>query len=545
MADDTEESAETEEVSANSDMGSVGNVDEQTANVAGLDMLALSHASRAGGGSDLLNRYMVARNAGMAFGGDRDYYEVLGYDRDPDAEEYLTKYLRNDIARRIVDAPVEAAWREPPNIVDDADAGSDEEAETDFEEAVEYLFEGHRLLHYLKRADKVTGIGEYGLLFLGLAPEGSDGGRSGPDALDDDATAGSYTSVLDTRNDDRPDALAYLSTFSQARVTSIHEVSDPTNPRYGMPELYEIKFTNPGGVGRSEDVHHSRVIHIAEGLLENEVFGRPRLEPVLNRLEDLEKVLGGSAEMFWRGADRKLQLDYRGEGAPNDSDELEQRAREMNHGIENVLPTTNVDINEIGGQEVDPTGIVEQELKHIAGTVGIPLRMLTGSERGELASTQDRATFYERIRERQEQFCEPMILRPLLDRLIRLGILPEPRGGSYTVEWPDLFSLNELEQAELQAQQAQAIKRAAPMGDPAQLATVPEIRENVFGWSPERGSEVSDTSGRAAPPEESAPEDDGPPEEETDEEREAFEEVMGEGQAAWAEEELAALGSGE
>jgi hypothetical protein len=436
--------------------------------------------------SDAVTRKLIARRAGLSFDRQRDYYGVLGYERTPLAEDYYVKYLRNDIARTIVDKPAKASWKERPHIIDDENEGGDDEDVTDFERAVSRLFDEHRLLHYLERADKATGIGEYGLLLLGL--------RDGEDVdLDEKAEPDDYDSLLDTEDASENDDLAYLATFTQASVTNINIERDPTKPRYGLPEKYQIQFES-GDTRTTKTVHHSRVIHIAENLLENEVFGRPRLEPVLNRLEDLEKVLGGSAEMFWRGADRKLQMNYTGDGKPRDSDTLQTRAEELTHGLRNVLPTSNVDINEIGGEDVDPSGIVKQELKHIAGAVGIPLRMLTGSERGELASTQDRATFYEGIAQRREQFCEPKILRPTLDKLIRYGILPKPEGGTYTVEWTPLFELNELERAELMSQKAKAIKASSPMGDPAQIATVPELRSEIFDWKPERGSEVDEVS---------------------------------------------------
>lgn len=512
---------ETDDRAATGAVSNLGGVPRPAANTVGATDLAMLGHALATEDSTLLQRYAVARNAGQAFAGDRDYYEVLGYDRDPDPEDYYATYLRNDIARRIVDAEPNASWRERPDVVDDAEVGPEDEAETEFEQAVEYLFDEHRLLHYLERADTVSGIGEYGVILLGLA-ETTEGDDDPSLDLNQPATDGDYRSLLDTKDEDGADDLAYLATFSQARVVDIETVDDPTNPRYGLPESYDIEFET-ADTASTKTVHYTRVVHIAEDLLENEVFGRPRLEAVYNRLKDLEKVLGGSAEMFWRGADRKFQLNYTGEGRVGDGDELEEQAEEMIHGLRNVMRTQNTELNAIEGEDVDPTGVVEQELKHVAGTVGIPLRILTGSERGELASTQDRATFYERIRERRERFCEPQILRPLLDRLITLGLLPAPSGESYTVEWPDLFSLNALEQAELRAQDAKALKQAAPMGNPGQLATVPEIREQVFGWDGERGSEVSSDT----------PEGDTPPEDTdadiTDEDatdREAFEDVL-------------------
>lgn len=468
------------------------------------DMALLGHALSTGD-ENLLKRYQVARYAGMSFGGDRDYYETLGYDRDPDPEEYLAKYLRNGIARNIVNAPAATSWRVRPHVVDDADEGDETDAETEFEQGVKSLFEDYRLLHYLKRWDKALGLGEYGLLFLGTR-EPVDEDERQPD-LDTALESGSLDPIqTDTTGEGDDGGLAYLATFTQNRVEDIDMVDDPRDPRYGLPEYYDLEFVSDG-IERTERVHYTRVLHAAEGLLENEVFGRPRLQAVLNRLEDLEKVVGGSAEMFWRGAKRTLHLNYTGDGSPQDAEDLREQAEQYAHDMRDVLKTSNVEAQDLGGDAPDPSGNVEQLLKLIAGGTEprIPVRMLVGSERGELASTQDRAEWLSRITERQEQFCEPMLLRPLLDRLVEIGVLPEPRGGGYAVEWPDLFELTELERAELRSKQAQALKNAGSQSSRA-IATPAEIRERVFDWDPERGSEMTGTDAEVR---ESEAEDEG------------------------------------
>ena len=452
----------------------------------------LGHALTSGD-SDLMRRYAVARYAGLQYGGDRDLYDVLGYDRDPDPKDYYAKYLRNDIARTVVQAPASTAWRVRPNVVDDANEGTEDEDTTAFEQAVEFLFDEFQLLHYLERWDVATGLGEYGVLFLGLREDGDDlPDLSDPVGGDDpnDASSVDLGEVdPDGRGEDAQGGFAYLSVFTQAHVEDIDVVQEPAHPRYGLPHRYQLEFET-GDSSRTEWVHHSRVLHAAEDLLENEVFGTPRMKPVYNRIMDLEKVVGGSAEMFWRGARRELHLNYTGDGSPQDKEDLQEQAEEYTHNLRNVLRTSNVEAEDLGGEDVDPSGLVEQLLKLIAGETGIPVRILTGSERGELASTQDRATWLGRVGERQEQFCAPMLLRPLLDRLLDLGVLPEPQGGTYSVEWPDLFELNELEQAELRKTNAQALKEATG-GSPFEVADPPEVREGVLGWDPERGGETT------------------------------------------------------
>ena len=462
--------------------------------------------------SPLTSRMQAAQRAGLSFDGERDLYDTLGYDRSPDTTDFRAMYQRSDIARTIVNAPVAASWRKRPHI-SDTDGETDGDAETEFERAVEMLFEHHRLLNYLQRADIAASLGQYGLLFIGFATtsDGADDLASEPDD--------SLPPLTETTGRGTDDALGYFSVFAQDSITDIETVETLTSARYGLPEHYDIQFQTSDR-GSSETVHHTRVVHIAEELLESEVYGTPELLPVYNRIKDIQKVVGASSEMYYRGADRKLHLDYQGDGRPSDAERLQQESDELVHGLRDTLRTSNVELNRIGGESTDPSGIVENLLKLVSGETGIPLRMLTGSERGELASTQDRATFFERITERREQFCEPGILRPLLDRLIEYGVLPTPQDGSYTIEWPSLFELNDLERSELQKQRSTALKNAAPGGDPGQLATAGEIREQIFGWSPERGSETTTPD-----PERREADAEGDPGEETDLEREAFDEL--------------------
>ena len=105
----------------------------------------------------------------------------------------------------------------------------------------------------------------------------------------------------------------------------------------------------------------------------------------------------------------------------------------------------------------DPENIVDTELKLISGASNIPVRILTGSERGELASSQDENNWNHRVDERRLDFAEPLILRAFIDRLIDFGILPRPKNGLYTVTWPDLDALSEKEQAEIAKSKTEAI----------------------------------------------------------------------------------------
>lgn len=457
--------------------------------------------------ASLINRSRLSPN--YNFGGEREYNEVFGYPEDPTVADYRARYERQDIARTIVDEPATTTWRAKPNVDDDGDA----ENVTPFEDQVETLFDEKDLLHYFERADKLAGLGRFGILFLGYA----DG--------EDDLSQPPNESALSG-----PEDLQYLAPFAEDCVDDIELVTDPTDERYNLPRTYDIEFggttenATVSATSRTETVHWKRVIHIADGLAENEIFGTPRLEAVLNRLIDLEKVVGASSELTYRGADYGLHAnidpDAAGSLNSDDLDQLEDELAAYLHDLQPMIRTQGVDLERLGGESVDPTGLVDVLLKLISGRAGIPQRILVGSERGELASSQDRATWLGRISERQQHFAEPRLLRETLDRLRAVGILDDPQGGAYTVEWGDLFELNELEQAELLERRANAIKALAPGGETERLASPGELREQL-DWDPEIGSEVDGETTVTEEPDD-VPEDD-------DDVEDQFEDGFGDG----------------
>src|SRR5437762_9911859 len=65
---------------------------------------------------DALRRRGASGRLGKQYGDKRDMYNVLGYNRTPTVEDYWQMYLRQDLAKRIIKAPVNATWRKPPTI---------------------------------------------------------------------------------------------------------------------------------------------------------------------------------------------------------------------------------------------------------------------------------------------------------------------------------------------------------------------------------------------------------------------------------------------
>lgn len=413
--------------------------------------------------STMATRSSIAAYLGKSFGTTRDIYTALGYEKAPNFSHYMARYTRQDIARAIIDAPVAYSWRKPPTITE-----SDTE-ETPFEADWQELVDKKQIFHLMARADRLAGIGNYSVLFIGA---------------DDSAE---FKEELT-----RASRLLYLMPFSMANATIAEYEKEKTNERFGLPNIYNIHATNGTGAKFNSRVHHSRIIHIAEDCLEDNVNGAPQLESVLNRLHDLEILAGGSAEMFWRGAfpGYGLKAD---EGHTLSDQSLADVQTEMEdylHDLKRYIRLEGLSIENLSMQVASPKEHIDAQLMLIAAAKRIPKRILQGSELGQLAGDEDERAWLSRIEDRRKNFCEPVILRPLIDRLISCGILPEPSSG-YSVKWPDLMAPSEKDIADIGAVRAMAAKNYMESGADALIP--PEIfYEKILGMSKDEISQILD-----------------------------------------------------
>lgn len=414
--------------------------------------------------SDIADRFRLAGALGKQFGGDRDLYTTLGYKVNLTPQDYWGMYKRGGIAARAIKAFPAATWRGQPTIVEDED-----ENDTPFETQIKELFEKMKVWHYLAKADKLSGIGHYGLLVLGV----DDGAKMSEPLV-------------------KARQLHWLKAVSELNADISKLDGKPESPRYGLPEMYKITFGSDQGSGvlqhtRTLDVHHSRVIHIAEDCDDDDVYGTPRLEPVMNNFFDIQKIVGGSAEMFWLGARNGLAFEASEDARlePSDVDALEEQADAYQHQIRRLLTSHNGKWQSLGVDVADPKSHYEIQLQIVSGTLGIPQRILVGNEAGELASTTDENSWLSRIDERRIDFAEPCIIRPFIARLIEVGIVKPPKTLEYSINWVTNKELGENLKADIGTKKAQAIATYANSPYAEQVVTREEFREIILGLPPE------------------------------------------------------------
>lgn len=393
--------------------------------------------------SELTNRLAMASQMGFQYQGGRDVYQALGYPQQSSLgyNQYYGKYLRQDMAKAIIDRPVKASWKGDLSVIESISPD-----ETPFEKDWISLSDKLKLKSVFIRADKLTGIGEYSVILLGLNDVKSNADFAQPVRK----SAGLK--------------LIYAKPLGQATATIDKFDENVTSERYGLPVLYKVKTSIPDtlkGVKQMDiTVHYTRIIHLVEDVLENEVFGTPRLQAVYNRLMDLEKIVGGDAEMFWRGArpgyTGKLDPDF--QITTKGMEDLQDQIDEFEHNMRRILINEGIDYKALEQQIADPSAHVEVQMQMISAVTGIPKRILTGSERGELSSAQDKQEWVSYVTSRREEQNEPMILRPFIDRCIEIGVLPTPKDKKYTVIWDKLFSLSDIDKVNMGKVRATALK---------------------------------------------------------------------------------------
>ena len=352
--------------------------------------------------TDLVTNGMIQTRAelsgalGKSYGTTRDLYKALGYIKQPTFQHYYDRYERQDIAKAIVDIPVTSSWRLYPTIKEIQEQEREGE-KTPFEESIDNLIKDSKMFHYLSRVDRLSGIGQYGVLLVGY--------NDGNILKEEVSQAGE---------------ILYLQTYSEDNAKIKEWDKDEKSPRYGLPLTYQLSVTNPDRSSRNSiEVHHTRVLHVSEGMLESDVFGSSRLKSVLNRLHDLDLIMGGSAEMFWRGAFPGFGVMAKeGVSFMDDAQSLTDFETELDsyfNNLQRYFRVEGADIKEMHIQVADPANHIDIQLIAISAATRIPKRILIGSERGQLASEQDETAWNIKVDERRTNYIEPMILRPFID----------------------------------------------------------------------------------------------------------------------------------
>lgn len=416
----------------------------------------------------------------------RNFNKEFGYPiGELGPRDYWELYESVGIANRVVSVYPEECWSVYPEIYEE-----ETDDLTEFERAWEELNQHGEMWSYLDRIDHLSGIGYYGVLYLGFS-DNKDPSKPLPGVGDDGNP--------DPKVPKPENKLIYLKAFENSSV-SIHSYeTDNGNPRYGQPTMYNFVITNPTGqyvqdtdapaqattqnTSVSIKVHWSRCIHVADNRKSSEVYGMPRMKPVIPEIFDIRKVRGGSAEMMWQGAlpgisfethpDLGLEVDL-------DKESVREEFEKYMNGLQRFMALTGVTAKSMAPQVASPADHLEEQYRSIAACLGMPMRVLLGTESGHLASSQDVTTWNRRLGKRQNMYVTPFVIRPFIQRLIMAGVLPQPRR--FLVSWNDLNSLSAEEKAKIALTRTQCLQTYAT-GQVEKMMPLLEYYISILGLS--------------------------------------------------------------
>jgi len=417
----------------------------------------------------------------------RDIDDECGFPKDIDLKHYHVMYEREPLAAKVVDIYPNHTWKVTPKVFEDEDT----ETETAFEirwneiqnltRGEENHFkdnEGSEIWRKCKKVDRLSGIGKYGILVIGF-DDGQD--------LEEEVTKKEGMDVN------------YISAYSQLAVDIEGLEQDEKNPRYMMPTWYKIttgfdtdEDVNIGGkAGDTFRVHYSRVIHVSEDTGEGDLFHTPRMQLPFNLLHGARKLYGAGPEGYWKMCFTSLLIEAHPGVSHDDIDHASVNTEidKYQNGLQKVLKLVGLSGKAVAPSVVNPQPFIDTCIDAICIHLEIPKRIFLGSERGELASSQDQTSWAESVGDRQTMHVTPNILVPLINRLINMGVLPVPPDG-FSIDWPDLTQPTKEQQTNVAKGVTEAISKFVQGGIGDSFMTKVDFLVEVIGMESEKAQTI-------------------------------------------------------
>lgn len=396
--------------------------------------------------SSTLRRLTSFVGFGISPDGKRNYNDLYGYGDVLSYADYYSMYRRSGFGNVVVGKVAKACWKEIPKIMQGDNQILEEEMD---------ILSNAGFFRKLERADMLNRIGQFSVLLIGM-----------PDGMDLDQPVGSANDITGL----------YFNPYNMDGIEILKWDTDPTSPRYDLPEMYQVQTTSHGEKfktvqRRAIKVHYSRIVHLAEGALDSSIEGMSSLEACFNTLTDVNKVRGGSGEAYFRNArqqraleaDKDAQIDSNSPGMATLKDNVDA----FDNGWETTLRLQNMKVNQLNPSLVSPRDTFDISVEELSGQTGIPIRILTGKGAGNMAGVEDRASWNALIEDRRSSECDAYLLDSL-KIMAEAGLFELPDDA--TVEWPPQSAMSEKEASEAKKRKSETLEKVisalnTPVGD--------------------------------------------------------------------------------
>lgn len=370
---------------------------------------------------------------GKSPNGARDYFAIFGYADQLTFSEYYSMYLRGGIAHAVVDKIAKSCWRDVPGIeVNEKPALEDE---------INSLKKAG-FFRAMERADTLNRIGNFSVLLIGA-----------PDGLELNQPLGKAANL---------DGY-YFNPYSYDGIEITKWEKDPISSRFGKPTEYSLMTRTANDQNKqvlmsARVVHWSRIVHMAEGSLDNSIEGASSLQPVWNTLIDVLKTRGGSSEALFRNGRQKFALEANKDAKIDQSgpgmETLKTDVEAFTNNYQDFMRMQGMTAKVFQPSVASPRDAFDICIEEVAGVTGIPIRVLTGKGGGQLAGAEDRASWNSLVDDRQNSVCSGF-LEQALTIFNEAGLFKLPED--YEIVWPVSPTLNESEAAEVMLKRSQAL----------------------------------------------------------------------------------------
>ncbi len=394
-------------------------------------------------------------------------WDEFGYPNNLEFDRYYRAYERNAVAFAAVHKLLDSCWVDNPTIID-GDDGKESTETTDWEKSATKLLKKH--WPKIKDADRRNLVGRYSALLIQFRD-----GREWSEPVDRSVVA---------RLKDK--AIVKLIPAWESQIKPGNFDTDTLSETYGQPVSYNFNEQPVGDDGtygpvRGVTVHPERIIILCEGSEdENMLSGVPFLRAGYNKLLDLEKVSGGSAEGFLKNASRQLGIAFDKEtnianltkaatdaGYKDLGEALNDKVSKMNRGTDAALVMQAGTPSVLSVAAADPSPTWTVAANEFASSIQCPFTILFGQQTGRLASDEDKTDWAKRCNGRRWGF-QSMVVESVLERFWTVGVIDPPSSGEVTLAWSDLLAPSEKEKiANMQAMAVVAKDTQQAYGTPA------------------------------------------------------------------------------
>lgn len=379
-----------------------------------------------------------------------NHYADFGFPQNPQFDQFYAMYRRNSLARAAVNKTIQKSWQDTPFLQEKQRDAGGEVKETAIEKAIRERFSDLRVWQQLAEADRRSMVGKYSGVILRLA----DNKR--------------FIDPVDTV----PGGLLGLAEIIPAweRQLKVSEWdTDETSEGYGHPKMFQFQESavdEGKAQPRSFQIHPDRVVIWSD---DGTVNCSSAIEPGLNDLMTIEKIVGGGGEGFWKNAkaspvleidkDAKIESMAKAMGVPVDevADKMDEQVKDWQRGFDSMLMLQGMKAVAPQITLPSPEHFFSIAVQSFAASFLMPVKILVGMQTGERASTEDAQEWAQTNKARRADRVIPNIMA-MVRRFERFGMLPVK---DWFLSWTDLTETSmgeKIERADKMADVNQKMK---------------------------------------------------------------------------------------